>query len=332
MNLKDMECWDGLPMSQSAINCGMRCEMCWFLKYRWHLKRSGRNFSDPMNLGTIYHRLMKEGQGAEEITKDYVRDRQAYYEGLYAAGEEMDDDTIKQINGLTDLYQKAETMAQLFWDTYPRGEDRRTLAREQFIRIDDIEGTVDEIEIYLPTGETVLRDTKTTGRNLKSVLTGYEYGLQLRTYRFLAEGWCQENGHRPPSGFIVDAVLMPAIKLCRTDLKKAKIDGCTPEEAYRQRVEQWYIDKGEKAMTSDAMKFDEPLIPVELDDAFETIRELATRPPDPVNYQRDITRSYCYAYEKQCPFYSLCCKKPSMWAVELDEHFEVWESEKKGEL
>ena len=332
MNLKEMRCWDGLPMSQSSIKCGLHCEMCWFLRYRWHLKRTKRKFSAPMDLGTIYHRLMKEGPGNEEIVKDYVRDRQAYYEGLYAAGEEMDDETIKHINGLTDLYRKAETMAHIFWDRYPRGEDRATIAREQYIRVGDIEGTLDEIELYVPSGEVSLRDTKTSGRSLASILTGYEFGIQLRTYRVLAEDWCMENGYQTPGGFIVDAVLMPTIKLCKKDIKQAKIDGTTPEQAYRDRVEQWYEDNDKKAMSSDAMRFNEPLIPEELDHAFETIRELANRDPKPENYKRDITRASCYAYEKVCPFYPLCNSKPSMWAVKLDEQFEVWEKESKGEL
>jgi hypothetical protein len=285
-----------------------------------------------MDLGTIYHRFMKEGPGSEDIVRNWVREKQAVLEHEAANQEDPDDALIKHINELTDLYHKAEVMATIYWEKYPRGEDRETLAREQHIVVDDVEGTVDEIELYLPSGQVSLRDTKTTGDSLDAILTGYQYGLQLRTYRYLAEEWCRENGHPEPSGFIIDAVLMPTIKLCKKDLKQAKIDGCTPETAYLLRVEQWYEDNCVTAMTSVPMKFTEPVMTEELDHAFETIRELAGREPDPRNYKKDVTGSYCMYFKKQCPFYSLCKIDPSMWPVELDEHYEIWETEGKGEL
>jgi hypothetical protein len=244
----------------------------------------------------------------------------------------LDGSIIAHINGLTTLYQKAEAVANIFWKKYPRSEDRETLFREEHIVVDDVEGTLDEMELYIPNGQTTLRDTKTTGRALDAILTGYSYGLQLRVYRYLAEDWCRKNGYAAPLGFIVDSVLMPTIKLCGKDVKRAKTIGCTPEEAYITRVEEWYEENGKKAMASTPMRFNEPLMTEELDDAFETIRELSNRDPKPTNYKRDVTKSYCYAYENVCPYYSLCDMKCSMWPVELDQHFEVWETEQKGEL
>ena len=332
MNVKEMKCWDGLPMSQSSIRCGLRCERCWFLRYRWHLRRNKSKYSAPLDLGTIYHLFMKEGEGNEEVVKQVVRDKQSFLEAEILKGDDLDDSLTKQYNSLTSLYHKAEAIAHIFWDKYPRSERQETIVREQHIVVDDIEGTLDEIEIDRRVNAIAIRDTKTTSRSLDTILTGYPYGVQLRVYRFLAEEWCRQNGLPAPQGFIIDAVLMPTIKLCKKDEKEARITGCTAEEAYRIRVENWYAENGKTSMVSSAMKFNEPIVPAELDHAFETIRELARRKPDPMNYERDITGSYCMAYERQCSFYSLCTKHPSMWPVELDGYFEVWEREGKGEL
>jgi len=285
-----------------------------------------------MDLGTIYHRLMKEGPGREEVVKDYVRQKQAFYEDQIAKGEDLDDSLAQHVNDLTFLYHKAEAMATLYWTKYPRSEDRETLVREEKMVVDDIEGTIDELELYIPSGQVTLRDTKTTGRTLNHVTTGYKYGLQLRVYRFLAEEWCRNHGYPVPLGFIIDSVLMPTIKLCKKDDKQAKILGCTPEAAYLIRIEEWYEDNLKTAMVSTPMKFNEPVVTEELDHAFETIRELSNRDPDPINYKKDITTNYCMAWDRQCSFYSLCSIHPSMWPVELDQHYEIWESENKGEL
>ena len=332
MNPKEIVCHSGLPMSQSSIACGMRCERCWFLRHRWHLKRTKRKFNVGMDLGTIYHMLMKEGQGREAVVKDCVRQKQAFYESQIANGEDLDDSIAQHVNDLTSLYHKAECMATIYWRKYPRNDNRETLVREEKMTVDDVEGTIDELELFVPSGQTTIRDTKTTGKSLAHITTGYKYGLQLRVYRFLAEEWCRKHGYPVPLGFIIDSVLMPNIKLCKKDDKEAKIQGCTPEEAYLIRVEQWYEDNLRTSMASTPLPFDEPVITEELDNAFETIRELAARDPKPENYKRDVTRSYCMAWDRQCSFYPLCNMKPSMWPVELDDHYEIWESEHKGEL
>jgi len=330
--IKERKSYDAYPLSQSSIACALGCERNWFFRYRWHLKPKDREFRKAADLGTIYHLMMKKGPTKLEEVLKWVKDRQA------VLMEEVDefggysDEVVKHVNDLTDMYNRAKCMAELFWEKFPRGEDRETLFREQYLEMDDLCGTIDEVEHKISTNTISIRDTKTTTRELKAVVTGYRFGIQARLYRLLVDDWAAKNGHKSPSGFILDVVRMPNIKLCGTDVKKANKLHITPAEAYKMRVLEWYEDNGIAAMNCVAMPFEEPIMTDELDRVLETVRDMANREPDPRNYSRDMSRRCCYKFNKQCPFHSLCDMDISLWPAELHREYTTYEKVEKGVL
>jgi hypothetical protein len=272
--------------------------------------------------------MMKEGQDNLHLVKEYVSGMQDRLMAQIEAGEDLDGSLAGKVNVLSSLYHKAEAVANLFWARYPRNEEKwRMIAKEVKIEDGSLRGIVDVVDLDEKHQKTWIRDYKTTGKSLAGILTGYQYGAQLRVYRMLADAWCGQNGYPSPMGFILDAVAMPGIKMCRTDEKNAKKWDCSVEDAYLQRIKEWYEEKGKQVMVSTAMPFLEPVMPTELDDAIETIVDLSTTPPDPQNFPRDITGSYCMAWDKPCLYAPLCESSPSVWPAIIEEKYTVWEEE-----
>jgi hypothetical protein len=124
-------------------------------------------------------------------------------------------------------------------------------------------------------------------------------------------------------GFILDMVKVPTIKLCGKDEKNAAAWECTVMEAYIKRVKEWYEEQEEEAMKSVAIKFNEPVDNSELFDALLEVSDIWEVEALPENFSKDLTKSTCYAYEKECPYYVLCSSDPVTWPSIIEQMFEV---------
>jgi hypothetical protein len=124
-------------------------------------------------------------------------------------------------------------------------------------------------------------------------------------------------------GFILDLAKVPSIKLCGKDEKNAAKWECTVMEAYIQRVKEWYEGQEEEAMKSMAIKFNEPIENMEIIRTVQHVLLMWGTEALPENFSKDLTRSTCYAYEKECPYYVLCSSDPVTWPSIIEQMFEV---------
>lgn len=314
-----------LPVTcrQSTITCAISCERKWFCQYRLGIGLRGVEIKEAATLGTIYHHLQSEGPGGEKIVQAWVREKQKELMAI----EDPDGQAARFANMLTGLYHKAEAMARLMWERFPQPENFKVIGKEIEHSMEwnglVLNGTIDYL-LQQDGGGIWIRDHKTTGRSLAALFGGLSWSIQGRLYRVLANDYCTaislSSGTRVPSirGFILDGILKPGIKLCKKDMTNAKEWKVTEEDAYLRRVKEWYQNCGEETMRSKGIMFTEPLFPEELTNALGMMRGLSMRPIHPSHYRRDVTRTACFAYEKQCVFHDLCETDPNQW----DELFE----------
>jgi hypothetical protein len=327
---------------QSCITCALSCERKWYYRFRLGIALRGVEIKESADLGKIFHKFMEVGPERKDEVLKWVRQRQTDLMKRVDAGEDLDGSIIRLANMLTDLYNKAEVMATLFWKKYPQPDYLETIGTEIKISVQSnygipIEGTVDKLLRDTKTGNYWIRDYKSTGRSLARIFGGLPWSIQARIYRLLGLGVLDSMGlwkdNSQLKGFILDGILKPGIKLCRTDEKNAKSWGCNVEKAYLQRVEEWYKEKDEDAILSKAMIYNEPTLPQELAETLTFMRGLSTRPPDdPENFLRDITRRTCFEYEKQCIYHDLCKTPVAYWDSLFESKYKfVGTEEKNGE-
>ncbi len=336
---------------QSCINCAIECERRWFYQYRMGVRLRGTQYKEAATLGKIYHQLQLVGSGNEQEVKVWIRGQQQALMVRVDAGEDLDGEMSRLANNLTSLYHKAEVMAHIFWEKFPQPKYLETIAKEvtHSVTLTGIkpvpvglnnlvlEGTIDKLQLNKKSdeGDVWIRDHKSTGRPLAVIFGGLAWSSQARIYRVLAEDYCREHqlgqytGSYTVRGFILDGIIKPGIKLCRTDDKNAKDWNCSVEDAYLRRVKEWYKDyevradlKGQdslKAIDSKGIYFTEPLFPPELLKILERMKELSTHSIHPDYFSRDITRQACFSYEKRCIYHPLCDTDPKQW----DQLFET---------
>jgi len=304
---------------QSSIACAYACRRKWWCKYRMRITLRGIQAKPAATLGKIYHRLQQLGPDRREEVRAEVRKEQAALMMRVDRGEDLDGQIARLATMLTALYHKAEVMALLFWEKYPPNPHFVELGKEITHRVTRnslvIEGTIDKLLINTTDDQVWIRDHKSTGENLETIFGGLPWSLQGRIYRILANDYLQAVlQERKARGFILDGILTPGIKLCRTDRANAKSWNCTPEEAYLRRVKDWYKEHGMQAIRSVGGLFTEPEVTSELEEAFELMRKLSIIDPSrPELYSRDITRRECFAYHKQCIYHDLCSTDPNQW-------------------
>ena len=317
---------------QSSIACALACERYWFCRHRMGVRLRGAERKDAATLGKIYHRLQQYGPGEEEKTKAWVRGQQCDLMAMIDRGEDLDGNALRLTIMLTSLYKKAEVMAHIFWEKFPQPPQFKVIGTEIKHTMDfdglTLEGTIDKLLLDEKDGNIWIRDHKSTGLPLAVLFGGLAWSVQARIYRILATDYIKQ--HRElgcdglvVKGFILDGIITPGIKLCKTDTKNAKEWKCSVEDAYLRRVKVWYrtyevkaeMDgkQNAKAVDSKAILFTEPLIPYELRNALEKMRILAGHPILPAYYHRDVTRSACFAYQKQCIYHDLCETDPNQW-------------------
>jgi hypothetical protein len=241
------------------------------------------------------------------------------------AVEDPDGLAARFANLLTSLYNKAAAMAHLMWERYPQPENFKLIGKEIRHTMKwhglPLEGTLDHLlqDTTSEMGYIWVRDHKSTGRSLAVLFGGLPWSIQGRLYRVLAEDYIKSlpqfkvKSLLRVRGFILDGILTPGIKLCKKDIANAKEWNVSEEEAYLRRVKEWYQDNPKDSMRSKGIMFTEPLFPEELVNALGKMRGLSMRPVHPSYYLRDVTRTACFIYEKQCIFHDLCETDPSQW-------------------
>ena len=260
---------------QSSISCAHGCERCFFLKERWGVELRGIKIKEGADLGKIYHKFQQLGPEKQALVKPWVAKKQATLMARVDKGEDIDGQMVRQANLLTTLYSKAEAMAKLFWERYPTPSYLKTLGTEikHSMTIQDgplkgmvLEGIIDKLVQDTRNGNIWIRDHKSTGmKTLDVIFAGFIWSPQARMYRILAGDFCNNftpmiGTKHPVTGFILDGIMKPGIKLCGKDEKNAKAWNCTPEKAYLERVKEWYAEKD--AIRSKAIMYNEPLFPV----------------------------------------------------------------------
>jgi len=287
----------------------------------------GVEYKEAATLGKIYHRLQQYGPGKEAETKSWIIKQQVSLMIKINKGEDLDGNMARLAGQLTSLYKKAEVMAHVFWERYPQPPQFKVIGTEVKHSMDwnglILGGTIDKLLVNNVDDFVWIRDHKSTGRSLAFVFGGLAWSIQARIYRILAENYLGSAPRKGVRGFILDGIIRPGIKLCKTDEKNAKEWGCPVEDAYLRRVEEWYKEyevkaelegkKNAKAIGSKAILFTEPLMPDELSSVLNKIREISTRLFLPEVYNRDVTRSACFAYERQCIYHDLCETDPKQW-------------------
>lgn len=330
---------------QSCITCALTCERKWFYQYRLGISLRGGEYKEAATLGTIYHRLQCLGPGQEAKVRAEIRQQQTALMDKVDRGEDLDGNMTRLASMLTSLYQKAEVMAHVFWEKYPQPsylkiigtEIKHTMVWDNLV----LEGTIDKLLVNEQDNLVWIRDHKSTGRSLATIFGGLAWSLQARLYRILADDYFYNWGR--VRGFILDGIVKPGIKLCKTDEKNAKEWNCSVEDAYLRRVKEWYetyevkaeLDgkQNTKALDSKGIIFTEPLFPDELLMALRRIQELGSRQILPTYFSRDTTRTACFAYEKQCIYHDLCTTDPIQWdsLFETKYKFEEVKDENENE-
>jgi len=316
------------PISASSIVDGLRCERLFYYKYRIAIRPKVRQYSKGATTGQLVHRLLKAGKaGQEKIHQDVIKQHSKLVERI-KAGEDLTGDLARAANDLNHLYQKALAIVTIFWEKFPPSKNMETICREERKECFAPNATIpcvwiaDWVVRDKRDGSVWIRDAKTTGENFSSILTGFLYCVQARFYRMMA---AQEEWGDKIRGFILDMIQVPTIKLCGKDEKMAAKLGCTPFEAYVQRVKEWYETQAEDPMRSDAIIFNEDIHNSEIMNALSHTLDLWGQEPAPRLFSKDLTRSRCVYNRKVCPYYALCSSDVSAWPSLIDQYYEVRE-------
>ncbi|KKL89667.1 hypothetical protein LCGC14_1912360, partial [marine sediment metagenome] len=319
------------------------CERRFMFQDKWGLHPKTRPYSRGMKVGSIIHLFLKYGiDGQEKVQKAVYESHQKLLDRI-KKGEDLAGDLAREANDLNSAYETAKVVVIIYWEKFPVKNYVETLSREK-----ELKGFLDVGGMMLPViaildwvvkdkrdGGVWIRDTKSTGRGVDAILVGYSYSFQSRFYRTAVDNWTEWAGDL--RGFILDIVKTPAIKCCGKDEKQAAKVGCTPAEAYLQRVKEWYTENergGDSYMTSRALPFVDPLYPAEFSRSLLKIASVWSRPlDDPENFDRDQTKASCFSFERRCPYYDLCMSAPISWPSQIEAEFQfVKPDEKRTEL
>ena len=325
-------------ISQSCVACGLRCKRKFLYRYRWGLRPKIEEFKVAASCGTLFHRLMELGPSGIETVREQVRADQTVLMGRIQNGEDLTGELARAAQGLTELFNKALVMAQLFWTKFPVPPNIKTLGRELVVEMPPDanckyirRGKIDQLVLDEDTRDVWVRDTKTTSRDIAFTLSGCGWSIQSRFYRMLATHYVENlennvNLSGKIRGFIYDVAQVPGIKFCKKDADFA---------AYLKRVEQWYLDAGLDAMSSKAIVFNEPILGAELLQAIYTTSLLLDArldiPEVLVSFPRDVTMDSCKGFNRVCDYMKLCESDMAGWPSIINGLFTIASAEKEEE-
>jgi hypothetical protein len=320
---------------QSSISCAHGCEKCFFFKERWGVELRGVKIKEGATLGQIYHKFQKLGPGHEQEVRAWVTKMQTALMARVEKGEDLDGQILRLANLLTILYNKAEAMARIFWERYPTPSYLKTIGTEikHSVTIQSgplagmvLEGTIDKVVHDTRGLDVWIRDHKSTGlKTLDVIFAGFPWSPQARMYRILAKDRYPDN---KITGFILDGIMKPGIKLCGKDDKNSKVWNCSIEDAYLRRVKEWYSEKDTDAIKSQAIMFNEPLYPKEFTDELLKMKQLGSLANDLILYNRDPSRFHCFLYDSPCIYLDLCESPMSRWPELFDTKYQIKKEEK----
>ncbi len=328
----------GSCVSASCIYTGRGCERCFYYRHRLGIVLKAEGHKPSARLGSLYHRLKHLGPDGVEVVRLEVVAEQKELMKQIAAGDDLVGDLARTATAMTDLYNKALVMAQIYWKNYPIPDYLESISNEELVEVDidvplfdgrnivvRVKSRLDKMIRDTRNNDLWIRDEKTTGRSLASVYTGYHFSVQCRLYRVVGS----EVLDQPVKGFILDVTKTPGIKLSAKDNKNAAARKITPAKAYLQRVEDWYKDQKEPGMDSRAIMFNEPVLPDELIRDLLFANDLLNRPMIPESFRRDTTTKYCMRYEKVCEYYDLCNTSQAGWPGLIENKYKIREKQTK---
>ncbi len=319
------------------------CARKLLLRYIWGVQSKIPVFKKAAKQGTLFHRLLQRGPGVCEDNPSgatYPELMRAEINGeinnlmeAVQLGFDLTGELYKAATGMTEIFDKALAMANIFWTRFPRPERLKVIGKEIHIESEwngmKIKGDLDEIVQNEENGDIWIRDTKTSSDKLSLALSGYQFGIQARFYRLLVHNGLYDgiNGvcYEPKllRGLILDIACVPGIKFCGKD---------ADFNAYIKRVGEWYEKQDDKeAMQSKGIMFTEPLMNEELVGALRKTQLLMDEPTSPSGiewgelYSRDITGTECKNYKRRCCYYELCSSDEQNWPgiIERDYEFRV---------
>jgi len=322
---------------QSCIKDCLSCQRYCMFKDLWGLVPRIENYTPAPRQGRIFHRLLQLGPDGIETVKQEIIEAQTLLMNQVEAGGDLTGELARTAQGLTDLYNKTLTMAQIFWKKFPLPDYLKVIERELKIRITHpliplpVEGTIDCLMQDTRDGKFWIRDAKTDSQQapIATYLSGASWGVQPRTYRLVVE----TDRKIVVAGFIFDVAKVPGIKMCGTDEKNSKIWKCTVLEAYMRRVETWYLEKGEEAMASKGIIFNEPVLNREfLEDIAKTCNLLGRNPHNPEEFSRDETGQHCRHFNRTCNYLKLCETDVNGWPSIINQFYtQASAEEQRGE-
>ena len=346
------------PLHQSSINMCMRCRRAFMFRDRWCIFPKYGAFKQAASQGSLTHRLIEVGPEGVEAVRNEVEIAVNELVAAIDRGEDLMGNLAAEANNLNAMFQKALVMATILWEKYPRPEHHKVLAKEETVKAifrlslpdepeltTELEGTVDEMVEDTKTGLIYIRDYKTSARDVAFTMTGYQWSFQLRLYRLLAGAYLQGTPryeNRSPQGFILEILQTPTISFGSKDRDykekehkftrgarkgetemRREYEGEPTFENYLQRCREWYAEKGDEAVQSFSIRFNESVLCDELRGDLLMAAIARLLPAVPENFPRDATASYCKNYERVCPYYDLCCSNESGWDALIAENYEV---------
>ncbi len=346
------------PAHQSSTGMCMRCRRAYMFKCRWCIFLKQPVFKPAPSQGKLVHRLLHLGPGKVDIVRSEVAAMVNELVKSIDKGEDLLGNLAVQANSLNNLFSKALVMATILWEKYPRPKHHKVLAKEKTVKavfklslpeepelLIELEGIIDEVIEDTKTGFIWIRDYKSSMRDVAFTMTGYQYSFQCRFYRLLAGAYLQgleEYKGRSPQGFILEILQTPTISMCdfdrdytehehtftrgsrkgETEMRK-EYEGVPKFENYLQRCRDWYKERGDEAVQSFSIRFNEPILPDELRGDLLIAALARVVPAESAYFPRDATGSYCTYFERVCPYYELCCRDEASWDAIIEDKFEV---------
>lgn len=319
------------PVSQGGIANAKHCARFYLYRNKWGIIPKASQYSAAPKIGNLVHRMMKVGQDNVTVVHEEVMKTYNTLLDRINKGEDLEGYLAREAKEIGDLYNKALAICTIYWERFPPKDYIDTIGREMVLErtysppMRGIQTSSSEVPLigiidWLVSDDRSytnwIRDFKTTSQSFEMKVTGLVYGLQGRFYRFL----CKDKHIK---GFILDMIKTPGIKLCGKDKKTADLEGITPAEAYKARVEEWYETEDE-VMESRAVAFlDEPVDNKELMTHLNYACQLWLTDCDPKKFMRDITLRKCTGFRKQCPYYGLCSSAMATWPAQIEQFYQI---------
>lgn len=344
-------------ITQSMVKDYKSCKRKFLLRHIWGLAPKGVQSLGAANIGTLIHMLMEKGKGNSEEVRKFVDEEVKEYEEIISSGSDLLGDAEHNAKVIVKNFDIAKCVTELFWERNPDNPALKTIAEELACKFDvmlpttrsvvTIAGAIDRLQSYKMQDSSVaiIRDYKSSGRDAKYTLMGYEWGIQNGMYKLLATEYLKTtNVDLELYGFILDFIQVPGITMSSADrpyelyehtFKSGKNKGQTvmrkkylsdePSfELYKERVKQWFEEKDKLASTSMFMPYTSKGVHPSIEHTLTQISEsIHSEPVDLLSaYPKDITGQACCLYQRACPFYDLC-QNDKMLDTNIQLHYEV---------